>query len=99
LSKKHLAIAVSDTGVGIAKENLPHVLDPFFSTKKTGQNFGLGLSYCYNAMQKHQGSLEIYSVPGEGTTIYLYFPRKRVVSPESLAAKEALHGENTRIYC
>lgn len=79
LSRKHLVIAVADTGVGIAKENLPHVLDPFFSTKKTGSNFGLGLSYCYNVMQKHQGTLEIYSVKDEGTTVFLYFPYKRVL--------------------
>ncbi|MFY0544053.1 sensor histidine kinase [Brevibacillus sp. H7] len=80
LSKKHLVIAVSDTGTGIAKENLPHVLDPFFSTKKSGQNFGLGLSYCYNVLQKHQGTLEIYSVKDEGTTVFLYFPQKRVIA-------------------
>lgn len=80
LSRKHLVVIVRDTGTGIAKENLPYVLDPFFSTKKTGQNFGLGLSYCYNVMQKHQGDLEIQSVKDEGTTIYLYFPLKRVHS-------------------
>ncbi|RNB83328.1 GHKL domain-containing protein [Brevibacillus fluminis] len=80
LSKKHLVISVTDTGVGISKENLPHVMDPFFSTKKTGQNYGLGLSYCFNVMQKHQGTLEIYSIHGEGTTIYLYFPRKRLAT-------------------
>lgn len=80
LSKKQLIISVTDTGAGISKENLPHVFDPFFSTKKTGQNYGLGLSYCYNVMQKHQGSLEIYSSQGEGTTIYLYFPRKRLIA-------------------
>jgi len=82
-SKKHLVIAVADTGVGIPKESLPHVLDPFFSTKKTGTNFGLGLSYCYNVMQKHQGTLEIYSVQGEGTTVFLYFPQKRVKQEHS----------------
>ncbi|MFD2368788.1 sensor histidine kinase [Brevibacillus sp. GCM10020057] len=78
LSKKHLVIAVADSGVGISPENLPHVLDPFFSTKKTAQNFGLGLSYCYNVMQKHHGRLEIESEPGRGTTVYLLFPQKRV---------------------
>ncbi|USG65563.1 HAMP domain-containing histidine kinase [Brevibacillus ruminantium] len=78
LSKKHLVIAVTDTGTGIAKENLPHVLDPFFSTKKTGNNFGLGLSYCYNVMQKHQGTLDIHSVKDEGTTVFLFFPLRRV---------------------
>ncbi|MGE5701993.1 MAG: sensor histidine kinase [Clostridia bacterium] len=79
LSKKHLVLAVADTGIGISKENLPHVFDPFFSTKKTGQNYGLGLSYCYNVMQKHQGQMEISSVPGEGTTVFLLFPRKRIL--------------------
>lgn len=78
LSKKHLVITVEDTGAGISKENLPHVFDPFFSTKKTSQNFGLGLSYCYNVMQKHQGQLEISSEPGKGTTVFLLFPKKRV---------------------
>jgi signal transduction histidine kinase len=78
LSKKHLVAAITDTGTGISKENLPHVLDPFFSTKKTSQNFGLGLSYCYNVMQKHQGTLEITSELGKGTTVFLLFPKKRV---------------------
>ncbi|NNV01153.1 HAMP domain-containing sensor histidine kinase [Brevibacillus sp. MCWH] len=78
LSNKHLVIAVADTGVGIAQEHLPYVFDPFFSTKKTGQNFGLGLSYCYNVMQKHQGMMEIYSVKDQGTTVFLFFPRRRV---------------------
>ncbi len=80
LSNRHLVIAVADTGTGISKENLPHVLDPFFSTKRTGQNFGLGLSYCYNVMQKHQGMLEIYSEQGKGTTVFLFFPKKRVIT-------------------
>jgi len=78
-SKKHLVIAIADTGTGISKENLPHVLDPFFSTKKTGHNFGLGLSYCYHVMQKHQGLLELSSEPGNGTTVFLLFPKKRLV--------------------
>lgn len=79
LSKKHLVIAITDTGTGISKENLPHVLDPFFSTKRTGHNFGLGLSYCYHVMQKHHGLLELSSEPGKGTTVFLLFPKKRIV--------------------
>ena len=80
-SRKHLILSVTDNGSGIAKENLPYVLDPFFSTKKQqGKNFGLGLSYCYNVMQRHQGLLEIHSVKNEGTTVYLFFPLKRIVS-------------------
>lgn len=88
LSKKHLVITVADTGAGISPENLPRVLDPFFSTKKTGTNFGLGLSYCYHVMQKHQGLLELTSEPGVGTTVFLLFPKKRVASRESTIVKE-----------
>lgn len=84
-SRKHLILSVADNGSGISKENLPYVLDPFFSTKKLqGKNFGLGLSYCYNVMQKHQGMLEIHSVKNEGTTVYLFFPLKRLVTESTL---------------
>ena len=89
LSKKHLVISVADTGAGISKENLSRVLDPFFSTKKTGSNFGLGLSYCYHVMQKHQGMLELSSEPGMGTTVFLLFPKKRVVPNQTDAHIES----------
>ncbi|WP_167577744.1 HAMP domain-containing sensor histidine kinase [Ammoniphilus sp. YIM 78166] len=77
-TKKHLTVSVQDNGEGISRENMPYVLEPFFSTKKNSStNFGLGLSYCYNVMRKHGGWLDIHSVKGEGTTIFLYFPKKR----------------------
>lgn len=82
LSKKHLVIAIADTGPGISRENLQRVLEPFFSTKKTGRNFGLGLSYCHHVMQKHQGLLELSSEPGKGTTVFLLFPKKRILPAE-----------------
>ncbi|WP_025027968.1 sensor histidine kinase [Caldalkalibacillus mannanilyticus] len=77
-SKKHVIIAIEDNGPGISKENLPYVLDPFFSTKKQNTNFGLGLSYCYNVMKQHGGALEIQSELGAGTTVYLYFSKKKI---------------------
>lgn len=77
-TKKHLTVSIQDNGEGISRENMPYVLEPFFSTKKNSStNFGLGLSYCYNVMRKHGGWLDIHSVKGEGTTIFLYFPKKR----------------------
>jgi signal transduction histidine kinase len=82
LSKQHLVIAIADTGTGISRENRQRVFEPFFSTKKTGKNFGLGLSYCYHVMQKHQGLLELSSEPGAGTTVFLLFPKKRVMPAE-----------------
>lgn len=77
-NKKFVMISVKDNGPGISKENLPCVLDPFFSTKNRTQSFGLGLSYCYNVMQQHGGSLEVQSEAGYGTTVILSFPAKRI---------------------
>ena len=77
-NKKNVTIALKDNGAGIAKGNIPFVLDPFFSTKHHTQNFGLGLSYCYNVMQQHGGSLEVQSDVGYGTTVLLSFSAKRI---------------------
>lgn len=71
---RYHTIAVTDTGEGIENENLHKVVQPFFTTKKGESNFGLGLSFCYNVMQKHKGLLDIQSRPGAGTTVYLKFP-------------------------
>jgi len=73
-NKKYVTIAVKDNGQGISKENLHHILEPFFSTKNRKLNFGLGLSYCYNVMKKHGGAMEIESRENSGTTVFLYFP-------------------------
>jgi two-component system sporulation sensor kinase B len=74
-TKNTIILVISDNGQGILKENLSYVLDPFFSTKKNkGQNFGLGLTYCYQVMQKHKGKFEIHSEEHEGATVTLQFP-------------------------
>lgn len=71
---KYAVIKINDNGSGISKENLPHVIEPFFSTKKLQtQNYGLGLTYCYNVMLEHQGFFEIKSRENVGTSIYLSF--------------------------
>lgn len=72
-----LSVMIRDNGPGIPRETLPYVLDPFYSTKKGGLNFGLGLSYCYNVMRAGGGSLEILSKEKEGTTVMLHFPEPK----------------------
>ncbi len=67
-------IEVEDTGAGIAPENLSRIFDPFFTTKPVGQGTGLGLSLSYGIMQKHQGSIQVNSVMGQGTTFTLRLP-------------------------
>ena len=73
---------VTDTGTGIAQENIQRIYDPFFTTKNTpkdGQNrgTGLGLSVTYGIIQEHAGNIRVESRQGEGTTFTLDFPMSR----------------------
>lgn len=90
--KKKVTLAIQDTGAGISRENLKFVLDPFFSTKMRTLNFGLGLSYCYNVMQKSGGSLEIHSIEGVGTTLFLNFSAKKVINAANLPQRGTMYG-------
>ncbi|MFA6449514.1 MAG: ATP-binding protein [bacterium] len=66
----------SDSGCGIAKENLESIFDPFFTTKKTGVGTGLGLSISYGIVTAHNGELRAESTPGEGATFRIILPRE-----------------------
>lgn len=72
-------VSVIDSGLGIPKEISEKVFTPFYSTKKGKNNYGLGLSYCYKVMKRHNGSLKISSVVNEGTTMTLLFPIETVL--------------------
>ncbi len=74
-SGDYVCITIGDTGTGIPKEIQEHVFDPFYSTKDVGKGTGLGLSMIYGFMNRNQGHIHLYSEPGEGTHINLYFPR------------------------
>lgn len=82
--KKAVVLEVNDSGSGIDKRNFSKVFEPFFTTKKSSStNYGLGLTYCYNVMKKHQGQIKIVqSEKDSGTTMALIFPKKRVVETE-----------------
>lgn len=69
-------IAIADTGTGIPAETLSRLFEPFFTTKPVGKGTGLGLSIAYGIMQRHQGSIEVSSTQGEGTTFTLWLPLK-----------------------
>jgi len=71
----YLVLKIRDTGSGIPPEILSRIFEPYFSTKKQGEGTGLGLAVVFNVMKQHGGNIEIRSVPGVGTTFFLYFPR------------------------
>jgi len=70
-------IEFSDTGKGIAPENLNRIFDPFFTTKPVGKGTGLGLSLSYSIVQKHHGRIEVSSEVGKGTTFRIWLPIKQ----------------------
>ena len=79
----YVMIAVSDTGAGIAPENLEKVFDPFYTTKEVGKGTGLGLSMVFGFVKQSGGHLKIYSEVGHGTSVKIYLPRA-TGSPESV---------------
>lgn len=72
---QYVMVVVSDTGTGMAPDILDQVVEPFFTTKPTGSGSGLGLSMVYGFAKQSGGQVNIYSEPGEGTTVRLYLPR------------------------
>ncbi len=73
-----LAVEISDTGIGIAPENVAKIYDPFYTTKGVGQGTGLGLAVTYGIVQEHAGHISVDSTPGRGTTFRITLQSARV---------------------
>jgi signal transduction histidine kinase/CheY-like chemotaxis protein len=71
----YVEISVTDTGAGIAPENIEKVFQPFFTTKGPEKGSGLGLSMIYGFVKQSGGHVKIYSEVGHGTSVKLYIPR------------------------
>jgi len=67
-------VDIGDDGEGIPPEVLPRIFDPFFTTKPVGSGTGLGLSISYGIVAKHHGTIEVTSVPGQGTLMRIELP-------------------------
>ncbi|HZR47523.1 MAG TPA: ATP-binding protein, partial [Candidatus Manganitrophaceae bacterium] len=80
--KDTIEVAVRDQGVGIPREHLLKIFDPYFTTKEKGN--GLGLSTAYSILRKHAGHIQVESEIGIGSTFFLYLPAspKAVLHPE-----------------
>jgi signal transduction histidine kinase/CheY-like chemotaxis protein len=71
---RHVRLRVSDTGTGMPDDIIEHVFEPFFTTKTQGSGTGLGLSTVYGIVTQAQGSINIHSSPGAGTTFTILVP-------------------------
>ena len=74
----HVTVQISDTGKGIAAENISKIFDPFFTTKDVGKGTGLGMNIAYNIIEKHNGSIDVESTVGKGTTFTIKLPVERL---------------------
>lgn len=99
--KRELYVEIRDTGPGMDKTQESKALEPFYTTKRGGMNFGLGLPYSYHVMRKHGGTLHIRARSGEGTTVVLTFPKRSVRATQPALEQagqidqgRAAHGEH-----
>ncbi len=79
---RYVMVSIEDQGIGIPKELLPKIFDPYFTTKEKGS--GLGLASAYSVVKKHGGCIDAVSTPGLGTTFRFYLP----ASGEAAAVKK-----------
>ncbi len=93
-------IAVSDTGDGMNAEVLRRIFEPFFTTKEQGKGVGLGLAMVYGMVKQTGGDIWVYSEPGRGTTLKLYFPiaADPVAASPSVTPQPMERGDETILF-
>jgi two-component system, cell cycle sensor histidine kinase and response regulator CckA len=96
---RYAVLTVTDSGSGIPPEHLPHVFEPFYTTKPSGKGTGLGLATVYGIVKQNHGYVWVYSEPGMGTTFKVYLPcvpeRQSTIETAEDAPETILRGTET----
>jgi two-component system, NtrC family, sensor kinase len=80
--EEHIALEIKDNGIGIPKEDLEHIFEPFFSRKKEMSGIGLGLAVTYGILEQHNAKVQVDSSPGKGTSIRCIFELSERISED-----------------
>jgi len=96
LRPDEFTLAVEDTGVGIPREVLPRIFEPFFSTKEGTSGVGLGLAVVHGIVQRHGGRIDVESSPGAGTRFTITLPRRQEHERSPAARSAASAGGSAR---
>ncbi len=91
LAGNHVEVHVRDNGVGIPSETLPHIFEPFYTTKEDQHRTGLGLAVARSIVEQHGGAINVESAPGVGTEFVVRLPLDGIAEP--LAAAAGARGE------
>ena len=90
---RYILVKVEDHGTGIAPDKLQKIFEPFYTTKRTGEGTGLGLSTAYGIVKQSGGFIFVDSVPGNGTVFTLYFPAHDLEADTSASPADGAPGD------